>query len=246
MEKLLSILLILIGLFFIVITFFFKKEKEIPETEKPKNRMKTKLFNIGLLISSVLFVSYIGVSIVNTKNHNETIKKEKNPVRLLDLNYVPSFGNDPKPSGKILIADVKDIKKDPSKYMKDISEFNDKITIINYWATFCDPCLKEMVNFAKFAEKYGDKINIIALSTPLKSELYPGESIVKFYKKNNIKNLKIALDMDGKVRKSILLQGLPTVIFISKKGEEIGRIEGKFEWSEENISLILKKLLKNN
>jgi len=46
-----------------------------------------------------------------------------------------------------------------------LSDYRGKVTIINYWATSCGPCCKELPYFQKVYEEYGDQVNIIAIHT---------------------------------------------------------------------------------
>jgi thiol-disulfide isomerase/thioredoxin len=206
--------------------------------------LKKHSFFLGFCLALLIGFFQIGYSYLFLRPAPVVI--EKAPPRLLELNFTPAFGREPKVEGPFVLTNPENLMKDLKDYEKDISDFSDKITIIHYWATWCEPCLKEMPEFAKFAQNHKDTFTIIPMSMPLKTEIYPGESIVAFYKKNNIENLPIALDIKGKLRKSMRLRSLPTTVFMAPNGQEIGRIEGSFEWSEENIALIYRELLKKD
>ena len=49
-----------------------------------------------------------------------------------------------------------------------------KITVINFWGTWCGPCVAELPYFNQIAQTYGDKVDVIAIHTDLLSEDAPG------------------------------------------------------------------------
>ncbi len=70
---------------------------------------------------------------------------------------------------------------------------NDSIYIINFWATWCKPCVKELPAFEKMATDYSDKkikILLVSLDFPDKIE----SQVIPFIKKNNIQSEVVLLD----------------------------------------------------
>lgn len=62
---------------------------------------------------------------------------------------------------------------------KDISDYKGKIVLLNYWATWCAPCIKEMPELNRLQSKYQDQgLTVIALSDEDK------EGLIKFANKN--------------------------------------------------------------
>lgn len=61
----------------------------------------------------------------------------------------------------------------------------EKITIINFWGTWCTPCVKELPYFDKIALEYQDKVTVIAIHTDMVSETAP-EYLSKYYSESNI------------------------------------------------------------
>lgn len=51
-----------------------------------------------------------------------------------------------------------------------VSDCRGKVTVINFWATYCGPCCKELPDFQKVYDEYGDSINIIAIHAELVTE----------------------------------------------------------------------------
>ena len=76
---------------------------------------------------------------------------------------------------------------------KYIAEGNGDILVINFWATFCKPCVAEIPSFIKTVDKYKNRhIKLLLVSLDLPS-FYPGK-IAGFAKKNNFKTNIVWLD----------------------------------------------------
>lgn len=70
---------------------------------------------------------------------------------------------------------------------------NDSIYIINFWATWCKPCIKELPAFEKLASNYTDKkvkLLLVSLDFPDKLE----SQVIPFIERNNIQSEVVLLD----------------------------------------------------
>ena len=146
-------------------------------------------------------------------------------------------------SGKVIIYDkpleVGELKiKDFNLQEIDLSEERGKIMILNFWATWCAPCKKEMPSLEKLAKNHPDlKIFPINLEAPNK------ERTSNFYKELEIVNLDIFFDPDFNLPKNFKMRGLPTTILIDKKGNEFGRVIGEIDFSSKEFYNLIEKYL---
>ena len=89
----------------------------------------------------------------------------------------------------------------------------DKIVIINFWATDCSTCIKEMPILTKIYDKYKNDIELIAVAMPYDLP----SRVINFKDKNQIP-FKIALDSDGKIlEKFNKVRLTPTTIITNKQ-----------------------------
>ena len=105
-----------------------------------------------------------------------------------------------------------------------------KIKILNFWATWCAPCKKEMPSLDKFSLNNQD-----FLVFPINLEKIDKEKTLKFYEDINIKNLKIFFDPEFILAKQFKLRGVPTTVFINKKGQEFARVLGDIDFNDKNF-----------
>ena len=114
----------------------------------------------------------------------------------------------------------------------NLKNFKNKLIILNFWATWCAPCVEEMpsLDFLQSHKKLNNlKIFPINIGQEdlLKSKI--------FFRKLKIKNLDIYFDHTVNLSKKFLLRGVPTTILINKEGKEFARIVGSIDFSDEKF-----------
>jgi thiol-disulfide isomerase/thioredoxin len=127
-----------------------------------------------------------------------------------------------------LDADDKDVQ---------FSAYKGKVVLLNFWATWCVPCVKEMPSLDKLQGEMGkDKFVVLPLSLdgPSKSKVKP------FYASKKLDNLGIYFDKGKKAMQALDVSVLPTSVLIDAKGEIIARIEGDAEWDKPESLALMK------
>jgi len=120
-----------------------------------------------------------------------------------------------------------------------LADFKGKLILLNLWATWCQPCLKEMPSLEKLQEGSGDKLAVAAVS-----EDRGGKDIVEpFVAKLGLDKVKIYLDPKSAVGHAVAARGLPTTLVIDGKGFVVGRVEGAAEWDSEKMAAVLQLFL---
>ena len=130
------------------------------------------------------------------------------------------------------------IFKDINNKNIKLENFRNKLVILNFWATWCVPCLEEMPSLDLLqSKKELNNLKIFPINIGqenlLKSKL--------FFSKLKIKNLDIYFDPSVNLTKEFLLRGVPTTILINKEGKEFARIVGSIDFSDKKFIKWLKK-----
>ena len=112
--------------------------------------------------------------------------------------------------------------------------------VLNFWATWCAPCVREMPALDNLAAKLKDRgVRVVTLAEDRKAlELVP-----PFYTDRGIQNLDIYYDLKSELSRAMSIEGLPTTLLISADGREIGRVQGPLEWDADVIADYLAKTL---
>ena len=111
----------------------------------------------------------------------------------------------------------------------NLKEYKSKIYILNFWATWCAPCKKEMPSLDKLHKN--DNIEVFAINVEEKNK----NKTKKFFKDLDIKNLSIYFDTELELTKSLSLRGLPTSIILNQDKKEVARIIGEVDFNDFNL-----------
>jgi len=125
-------------------------------------------------------------------------------------------------------------------YLKDIelNKNDGKIKILNFWATWCAPCKKEMPSLENLGTKYPD-----ILIYPINLEKPNQKKTRQFYNDLNIEKLSIYFDPEFKLTKQLNLRGVPTTILLNKEGNEFARIIGEINFEDKKFIEWLNQLI---
>ena len=120
----------------------------------------------------------------------------------------------------------------------NLNQYKGKLVIINFWATWCAPCKKEMPSLDTLYQDNNFK-NLKVFAVNMEK---PNKSKTKnFFTELDVKKLEIFFDSNLNSVKKFKLRGMPTTVLINKKGEEFARIIGEVNFMDKNF---LKWLLK--
>ncbi len=96
----------------------------------------------------------------------------------------------------------------------NLSDFQGKPVLINFWATWCPPCRAEMPDFQAIHREMGDQVTIIAVNATSQDE---PDNIRPFMEEFGI-TFPVLLDVRGQTMSDYNVRGLPTTIFIDSNG----------------------------
>lgn len=107
-----------------------------------------------------------------------------------------------------------------------LADFQGRVVLVNLWATWCAPCVREMPSLDRLQARLGRDLTILALS-----EDRGGARVVDpFLEKLGLGKLAIYLDPKGAVGQAFAVRGLPTSLLIDRDGNIRARLEGAAEW----------------
>ena len=132
------------------------------------------------------------------------------------------------------------IFKDHKEKEISFSDFKGKILLVNFWATWCAPCIKEMPSLDRLKSKVDVDFDVIAISVDRDGV----EKVTDFFDENKISNLEKFFDIKNSLAKEMNLYGVPTSFFINKEGDLIGYYHGDMEWDNDTVINFINYLIK--
>jgi thiol-disulfide isomerase/thioredoxin len=120
-----------------------------------------------------------------------------------------------------------------------LSDLRGMVVVLNIWATWCPPCVREMPTLDSLAAQTQDQdVVVLALSQDRGGD----RKVPKFYEGAGIENLEVALDPTLAAGKVFGIRGLPTTVILDKTGREVARHEGYREWDGLDVLALLDVL----
>jgi thiol-disulfide isomerase/thioredoxin len=108
-----------------------------------------------------------------------------------------------------------------------LADYAGKGLIINFWATWCAPCVREMPQLNRLSAFVREnQIEVLTISEDRNGL----KSVPKFYKSYNLYDLPVLVDKKGKLMRSFAAKGLPLTVLVNQHGQEVGRVVGPAEW----------------
>jgi len=121
-----------------------------------------------------------------------------------------------------------------------LHDFNGKLVLLNFWATWCLPCIQEMPDMEKLWQRYKDA-GLIVLGVS-NDDAGKRKRVETFIDKVNL-SFPILLDSDSTVSELYDVSGIPVSYLISRDGTLLAKIVGVREWASPEAFTLMEHLL---
>lgn len=188
-------------------------------------------------------LAFLGYKYVTTNND---LKKYKGYYKDLSITYLNEIMEAPalEPSlkdGNIISIDFETNAlqfTDLDSKMFSIQDFKGKTLFINYWATWCNPCLAEMPSMADLYERYSSNNAIVFLYLSREELKTIQEYIPKDESLQKLPIYKVVTDDEF-----FATTGIPTTFIINSSGDLIVKDVGSAFWNDQSVFNFIDNLL---
>ena len=127
--------------------------------------------------------------------------------------------------------------KDPDGGEISIADFKGVPVLVNLWATWCGPCIKELPTLAKLSDAHlqDGQLGVIAVS----QDRGPQGSVVAFLKAHEIDGLGAYQDPEMALAGALGVQIMPTTVLYDRQGREVWRYVGDLDWTSPEAAKLL-------
>ncbi len=130
---------------------------------------------------------------------------------------------------------------DASGKVLHIADFRGRSVLLNFWATWCAPCLQELPALDRVAAELKAE-NFVVL--PISTDRQGTEVVKPFYEKLQLKELGLYFDPKSTFSQAAKVQVLPTTLLIDKDGRIVVAGEGAVEWDVPEVKAFLREQAK--
>lgn len=120
-----------------------------------------------------------------------------------------------------------------------LSDFKGRVVLVNLWATWCAPCIKEMPSLARLQAKRLD-LAIVAISEDRRG----AEIVAPFLAKLHLEGLATFLDPADRASQAFHVMGLPTSFLIDRDGRIVGSLVGGADWDGPALAAVIDTYLR--
>ncbi len=147
---------------------------------------------------------------------------------------------------KLVFSDAPEMTPDVAFKLADdageatLKDYRGKYILLNFWATWCAPCRKEMPQLAELQSEFGgDDFEVLTIATGRNSPT----GIKKFFEEIGVDNLPRHQDPRQSLAGQMAIFGLPITVLIDPEGREVARLRGDADWASDNAKAIIATVL---
>jgi thiol-disulfide isomerase/thioredoxin len=128
---------------------------------------------------------------------------------------------------------------DESGAERRLSDWQGKVVLVNFWATWCAPCRAEMPALDRLqAELGGDAFEVLTIATGRNTPT----AIDKFFAEAGVTLLPRHKDERQQLARSLGVVGLPVTVIFDTEGQEVARLIGEAEWDAPEAKDLIRAL----
>jgi thiol-disulfide isomerase/thioredoxin len=119
-----------------------------------------------------------------------------------------------------------------------LADLRGKAVLINFWASWCEPCRAEMPSLQALAQAHGPQ-QLVVLAVNFKE---PAETARRFVQRSELA-LPVLLDTDGAIARQWGAKVFPTTVLLGRDGHVQAVVRGEFDWSGAQATRLVDALL---
>lgn len=194
-----------------------------------KTVMEKTLLGASLILSSMLLLiaSAANASIPTEKVYNtgEQIEKPMIMSRFIEMSSARKVPN----------VSFKDTHGESIK----LKQFKGKLLMVNLWATWCAPCIKEIPQMEHIRRVNADK-DLMVLPLSIDEE---SEQVAPFLQRHGLADYQTWLDPNKSIDRVMPADVVPATYFFDGSGNLIGFLRGYLDWGDKEVQPYLEKLI---
>ncbi|MDB5744594.1 MAG: Redoxin domain protein [Polaromonas sp.] len=118
------------------------------------------------------------------------------------------------------------------------ADLKGRAVLLNFWASWCEPCRAEMPSLQQAAESHGpDRLLVLAINFK-----EPPARALHFAERTGLR-LPVLLDGDGQLARRWGVKVFPTTLTVNRRGQPVHRVQGELDWTAKPAAELIASLL---
>ena len=131
--------------------------------------------------------------------------------------------------------------RDASGKAVSLADFRGRVLLVNFWATWCAPCVQEMPSLDRLQADMGGKdFAVLAIN----EDRTGADVATPFLDKHGWKNLSVNVDDKMALARALGVRGMPSSFIIDRDGRIVGMLTGAAEWDSADAKALIRHYLK--
>ena len=128
---------------------------------------------------------------------------------------------------------------DETEAPRTLADYKGQWVVLNFWATWCAPCRKEMPSLQALDAAMGDDFSVVTIATGRNSV----DAINAFFNEAGVTTLPKLRDPKSELARNMGVLGLPLTVILNPEGQEVGRLIGDADWNSADAKAMLAALM---
>ena len=124
----------------------------------------------------------------------------------------------------------------------ETSDFEGQVVFLNFWATFCEPCRREMPSMERLVRRYQDQ-GMVMVAISQDEGWQEIDEFMNAFLPGQRSAMTVLLDEQEQTAHRFGTELLPETYIIDRDGQIVGRFLGDYDWNKPEVNQIIEGLL---
>ncbi len=127
----------------------------------------------------------------------------------------------------------------------DLGQYRGKVIFLNIWASFCEPCKKEMPSMERLVRTYSER-GLVMLAVSVDPDASDAQSFMTAFMQGQQSGMTVLHDPQSNTAASYGTELLPETYIIDRSGRVIARFVNAYDWSKPEVKQLIEHLLNDS